>query len=186
MKHIAVEIAGDIAEDTELVPLRLSLNQIYKACEPLESFHIHYPHGDHASDFDMYDFFKPFTDRGHNLQSLSYHVEQWNWGRLNHDAIDVLYRVSQESFRQVQQLAVYFEEALMLDGLWNEEARFMILMVSGSYCIQSGTSFKETTKHARVCVDVRSLSSHVCVVLQAADPLSSSLCEVVADLEHDI
>ncbi|KAI4643233.1 uncharacterized protein J4E78_009959 [Alternaria triticimaculans] len=117
LKHIAVEIAGDIAESTELVPLRLSLNQIYKACEPLESFHIHYPHGDHSSDFDVYDFLKPFTDRGHNLQSLSYHVEQWNWGQLNHDVIDVLYR-----------LAVYFEEALMLDGLWNEEARFMIFM----------------------------------------------------------
>ncbi|KAI4941529.1 hypothetical protein J4E91_010705 [Alternaria rosae] len=123
LKHLAVELAGDVLSD-EIPPLKLALIRIYRACEPLESFHIRVSHVDIA----LLDLLLALNIPPHNLQSLSFHTSEWNWGRYNQDAVDMLFRVSQDRFRQVKQLAVYFEEAAMLGGLWGEEGNFAILM----------------------------------------------------------
>lgn len=149
LKHFAVELAGDVLSD-EIPPLKLALIRIYRACEPLESFHIRVSHVDIA----LFDLLLALNIPPHNLQSLSFHTSEWNWGRCNQDAVDMLFRVSQDRFRQVKQLAVYFEEAAMLGGLWGEEGNFAILMVSGSHRIQSRTSFRKKAEHAGVYVDL--------------------------------
>ena len=137
LKHIAIELAGDMSPsgaDT----LGESLKQIFKASEPLESFHIRCDEAD-PDESPTYSYLEYLHRAGHNLQSLSFHANQYNRGEYDSDAANLLLEIGQDfSFHGLKQLAIYFEEMSMLSGIWGMEGFEPMLIVSDSNQVQSG------------------------------------------------
>ena len=115
-----------------------SLKQIFKASEPLESFHIRCDEAG-PDESPTYSYLEYLHRAGHNLQSLSFHANQYNRGEYDSDAANLLLEIGQDfSFHGLKQLAIYFEEMSMLSGIWGMEGFEPMLIVSHSNQVQSG------------------------------------------------
>lgn len=115
-----------------------SLKQIFKASEPLESFHIRCDEAG-PDESPTYSYLQDLHRAGHNLQSLSFHANQYNRGEWDHAAGNLLLEIGQDfSFHGVKQLAIYFEEQSMLSGVWGIKGFESMLIVSDSTQVQSG------------------------------------------------